>query len=219
MNFQDVSDAAVEIILHPRLIGFLRLIFNARPVAMQTLVFEYGSEQRGHMDFAYVHTRNPASLAAAWVACEDVTPDAGPLFYYLASHRLIPKYDFGDGNLLAFGVGPHNKAFEDYLEHTAVRLGLERREYRPRKGDVLFWHSALLHGGSARSNPHRTRRSIVAHYSTEGAYPEDSRNPGQRRLSLSGTAGYIMAGRLAEMPGRGSIAIDSGRLGAMRQKP
>lgn len=179
MNFHDVSAAAVEIVLQPKLVRFLSLIFDARPVGMQTLVFEYGSEQRGHMDFAYVHTRNPACLAAAWVACEDVSPDAGPLFYYVASHRLIPKYDFGDGNVLAFGAGSHTTAFEDYLEDSAVRLGLERRVYCPRKGDVLVWHSALVHGGSPRLNPHQTRRSLVAHYSTEAAYPEDSRRPGR----------------------------------------
>lgn len=179
MNFHDFSDAALEIILLPKLVRFLHLIFNARPVAMQTLLFENGSEQRGHMDFAYVHTKNPAYLAAAWVACEDVCADSGPLFYYMASHRLIPKYDFGDGNLLAFGAGPHTTAFEDYLEETAVKLGLERRVYHPRKGDVLLWHSALLHGGSPRTNPDRTRRSLVAHYSIEEAYPEDSRNPGK----------------------------------------
>ncbi len=176
MNFQDFSNAAVDIMLHPRLTEFLQLIFEARPVAMQSLLFENGSEQRGHMDFAYVHTRNPSYLAA-WVACEDVSPDAGPLFYYLASHRAVPKFDFGDGNILSFGLGPHNTAFEDHLEKASVELGLERRVYCPRKGDVLLWHSALVHGGSARKNSDLTRRSFVVHYSTEAAYPEDSRAP------------------------------------------
>jgi len=197
MNFQDFSEAAARILLHPRLTAFLRLIFDARPVGMQTLMFEYGSEQRGHMDFAYVHTRNPAYLAAAWVACEDVTPDSGPLFYYLESHRRIPKHDFGDGNILAFGAGEHTTAFEDYLEHEATRLGLERLEYCPRKGDVLLWHSALVHGGSRRLDPSKTRRSFVAHYSTEEAYPEDSRTPGELPNVIENNGGVYYAAGIA----------------------
>lgn len=179
MDFHSVSEAAAEVMMAPTVMRFLRQWFDETPVAMQTLTFEYGTEQRSHMDFPYVHTRHPAKLAAAWVACEDVTEDAGPLFYFVGSHRSVPKYDFGGGNILTFGDGDHVRAFETYLETTCVALGLERRTFLPRKGDVLIWHSALVHGGSPRSDPGRTRRSIVSHYSTPSSYPRDRRSPAE----------------------------------------
>ena len=37
-----------------------------------------------------------------------------------------------------------------------------------RKGDVLFWHANLVHGGSPRANMQRSRRAVVCHYFAEG---------------------------------------------------
>ena len=42
-------------------------------------------------------------------------------------------------------------------------MGLERRAFRPRKGDVLLWSADLAHGGSPVKR-NVTRRSIVTHY-------------------------------------------------------
>ena len=180
LDFHNWSEAGAEIMMHPRVIEFVRAYLGVTPVAMQTLLFENGTQQRAHQDFAYVHSLNPAALAGAWVALEDVHPDAGPLFYYAGSHRQVRKHVFENGTILAEGDGPHIRAFEEYLQAECERLGLERVRLIARKGDVLIWHSALVHGGTARANPSLTRKSMVSHYSTADAYPFDRRNAGAR---------------------------------------
>lgn len=175
LDFHNISEASAQIMMNERVIRFLNYAFEDEVVAMQTLTFEYGTQQKSHMDFPYVHTHKPAQLAASWVACEDVKEDSGPLFYYPGSHRLCPKYDFGGGNLLAHGDGPHIRAFEDYVKTKCEELGMKAVSFFPQKGDVLIWHSALVHGGGARSNIDATRKSIVSHFSTKTAYPRDRR--------------------------------------------
>ena len=177
MDFQDVSQAARRVMFHPTVIRHLRLIFDQTPVAMQSLVFEYGSEQGIHQDYPLVQAQNLSHLIGVWVALEDVTADNGPLFYYPGSHRL-PKFDWGDGSL-AF-TSEDDSQVEDFEAHLAAaneQAGLERQTFHARKGDVFFWHAALVHGGSAATDRELSRKSLVAHFSTREGYPRDRRWP------------------------------------------
>jgi len=178
MDLHNVSEAAAELATLPAVVEFMHALFDSTPIAMQSLYFEYGTQQRAHQDFAFVHCAHPAMICAAWIACEDVRPEAGPLFYYLASHRKIPKYDFGGGDILSYAEGPHVRGFEQYLAQECERQGLDKVEFCPRKGDVLIWHAALVHGGSARRDPRLTRQSFVTHYASREQYVEDRRSPG-----------------------------------------
>ena len=175
MDFHNLSEAAAEMMMDPRILRLLSFCLGNQPVAMQSLTFEYGTEQRAHQDFCYVHTPRPAVLAAAWIACEDVQEDAGPLFYYPASHRAVPKYSWTDGLLLTQESDIEVHGFEQYLMDTSPKLGLEKVTFMPKKGDVLIWHSALVHGGSPRKNTEKTRRSFACHYSTSDVYQMDRR--------------------------------------------
>ena len=174
-DLHDVSEPVRETMLHPTIIGFLRLYFDATPVAMQSLFFEYGSEQSTHQDFAYVTSRIPSHLVGCWVACEAVNDDNGPLFYYPGSQRL-PKFDWGGGSL-SFDGGDLSRTedFARHIEAEAARAGLERQVFHAQPGDVFLWHGALAHGGSPSKDPNATRKSLVAHYSTRSAYPRERR--------------------------------------------
>ena len=177
LDFHNFSDAASEIMMHPKVTSFIQAYLDSDVVAMQSLLFDNGTEQRSHQDFAFVHSLKPALLAGAWVALEDAHPDAGPLFYYPKSHHRVRKHVFENGTVLAEGDGPHVRAFEEYLQTECEQLQLQRTIFTPKKGDVLIWHSALVHGGSPRNDRSRTRKSIVSHYSTKEAYPFDRRHP------------------------------------------
>jgi ectoine hydroxylase-related dioxygenase (phytanoyl-CoA dioxygenase family) len=177
LDFHNVSEAAAEIMMLPAVLRFAGLCFGEKVAAMQSLLFENGTQQRSHQDFAFVHCLRPPCLMGAWVALEDVHPDAGPLFYWDRSHRMVPKHVFDGGSVMAQGDGPHIRAFEDYLENACREAGLKQRIFTPHKGDMLIWHSALVHGGMPRTNPALTRRSIVSHYTTHRAYPLDRRHP------------------------------------------
>ena len=182
LDFHNASDAAAEIMMLPSVLRFAELCFGERVAAMQTLLFENGTQQRSHQDFAFVHSLRPACLMGVWVALEDARADAGPLFYWDSSHRAVAKHVFDDGSVLAEGNGPHVRAFEDYLENACSDRGLQRLIFTPRKGDLLIWHSALVHGGMPRSDPSLTRKSIVSHYTTQEAYPYDRRHPNELPL-------------------------------------
>jgi ectoine hydroxylase-related dioxygenase (phytanoyl-CoA dioxygenase family) len=196
MDFQDVSPAAREIMLHPEVVRFLRLVFDDTPVAMQSLLFEYGSEQNAHQDFPYVQAQTLSHLVGCWVACEDVHPDGGPLFYYPGSHK-IAKFDWGGGRLRWDGKD-HDRvaAFESYVAASCAGAGLERRLMLADKGDVIFWHAALVHGGSPAADRRRTRKSLVSHYSTVTGYPRDRRAPDRvpPRIERNGGVLYLRQG-------------------------
>ena len=105
--------------------------------------------------------RTPHSLVTAWVALEDVHPDAGPPVYYPGSHK-IPLYTFNDGSHHA-----SRDEIVDWFDYIDVQLrlrGLRGRKLMARKGDVLIWHSDLVHGGSPIADFSRTCASVACHY-------------------------------------------------------
>lgn len=195
LDFHNASEAAAEIMMLPAVLRFAETCFGENIAAMQTLLFENGTQQASHQDFAFVHSLRPACLIGAWVALEDARMDAGPLFYWDRSHRMVPKYVFEDGSLLAEGDGPHVRAFENYLESACRERGLERLIFTPRKGDLLIWHSALVHGGMPRNDPALTRKSIVSHYTTQEAYPYDRRDPNGRLQVIERNGGIYYGWR------------------------
>lgn len=208
LDFHNTSDAAAEIMMLPQILRFAELCFGEQVAAMQTPLFENGTQQRSHQDFAYVHSLRPPCLMGAWVALEDARPDAGPLFYWDRSHRAVPKYVFADGSVLAEGNGQHVRDFEAYLERACQELGLERLIFTPKKGDMLVWHSALVHGGMPRKDLSLTRKSIVSHYTTQSAYPYDRRRPNDPPIRCERNGGvYYGLARPEHVEARYRLAI------------
>ena len=113
-------------------------------------------------------------LAATWTAMEDIEPDAGPLTYYPGSHRMPWQFSNDCGIGLDEVRADYNAAYEAKYEPSVQRTirdnELEPRTFLARKGDVLIWHHNLIHEGSPRSHPSRTRKSIVCHYFARGAF-------------------------------------------------
>lgn len=195
LDFHNASEAAAEIMMLPAVLRFAGLCFGEKIAAMQTLLFENGTQQTEHQDFAYVHSLRPACLMGAWVALEDVQADAGPLFYWDRSHREVPKYVFEDGTVIVDGLGPQVHAFSEYLGKTCRERGLEHMVFTPKKGDLLVWHSALVHGGIPRNDLALTRRSMVSHYTTQAAYPYDRRAPNEPPRTVERNGGIYYGAR------------------------
>lgn len=204
LDFQDVSEATRQAMFHPQIVDSLRAVFEQAPVAMQTLFFEYGSEQATHQDFPYVQAQILSHLVGCWIALEDVGPDNGPLFYYPGSHRLS-KYDWGNGSL-AWGGEDYDEVtgFEQNLEQRCEEAGLKRLTFHAKKGDVFLWHAALAHGGSPVITKELSRKSLVAHFSTRDAYPRDRRYP-----ELEPEAMEINGGLLYRKPKRTTPSVVS----------
>ena len=155
--------AARDVALHPRLAQFLALMFQARPIAFQQLLFQRSNGHPPHQDTAFVAVEQPMQLAATWVALEDVTEGSGELGWYDASHTLAPMI-FADGSP-RFGAADDRAAYAAALEAACRERGFPYRTLLAKKGDVFFWTAGLVH----RSHPRRlaettSRLSCVTHY-------------------------------------------------------
>jgi len=171
-DYHNTSIGAKRIMTHRHIVTFLKAALAPELTAFQSLVFKYSSQQPTHQDFPWVTSNIPSHLAAAWIPCEDVHADSGPLFYYPGSHKM-PKFDFGRTGILKKDISLFNPVqFSEYLDKTCKELGIEKKVLLIKKGDILIWHGGLAHGGSIINNPAMTRKSFVCHYSTLEAQPK-----------------------------------------------
>jgi ectoine hydroxylase-related dioxygenase (phytanoyl-CoA dioxygenase family) len=165
------SAAAQKVVFSEKTMRFLRLVFEAEPMAFQSLYFERGTQQPMHRDTCFVWVRRPLEFVGSWVAMEDIAPRSGELEYYGGSHR-IPEHVFEDGTRRMpddFADMPEHPGM---LHRQAAEMDLPRLTFRPKKGDVVIWHSDLVHGGSQDWDPSTTRRSLVTHYTPVDNAPD-----------------------------------------------
>ena len=161
-----------EFLHHPRLLEISELLFGRPTRPFQTITSHKGTEQGAHSDSIHMTTRPPGYLLAAWIACQDIHSDSGPLVYYPGSHRL--PYVLGRDVEISheeFAERQHevyHERYEPRIRELISEHHLERREFLAGKGDVLVWHANLLHGGGVRRDLQRSRKSLVCHYFAEG---------------------------------------------------
>lgn len=157
---------ALAAVLAEPITRFLTLLYGEAPLAFQALLFQYGSQQAMHQDPAYVVTDNPPALTASWIALEDIAQGSGELTYYKGSHRNIDVTFEGGKKIWTRNVDDQevNLNYADTLVQTCEAHHLEKQTFLPKKGEILVWHSALVHGGGAIHNRELTRRSLVTHY-------------------------------------------------------
>jgi ectoine hydroxylase-related dioxygenase (phytanoyl-CoA dioxygenase family) len=172
-ELQWASEAALRLYLEPTVHRYASLILGAKAVATQSLYFEYGSQQALHRDSVLVPTPEFGRLVAAWIALEDISPESGPLMYVPGSHRL-PFYEFRNGQYL-YDASSHAAADVEaaiaFYREELERSKLPVEHFCAKRGDVLIWHSALSHGGSQPTEPPRTRKSFVVHFSSLASHP------------------------------------------------
>jgi hypothetical protein len=165
------SSTARQAVASPKVVEFLRAIFDGTPKAFQGLTFWNGSQQAIHKDTAYVKVdSNPMHLAATWLALEDIAPGTGELEYYIGSHR-APDFLFGGSSKWLEANHHEHDRFLKSLHEDAEKYQYTRSSFLAKKGDVLVWHADLAHGGAQIQQPGHTRRSLVTHFTTERDEP------------------------------------------------
>jgi ectoine hydroxylase-related dioxygenase (phytanoyl-CoA dioxygenase family) len=152
------SKAALDTVLHETTTRFLNLIFEKPALVFQSLYLEYGSQQPGHQDSAFVPLTAPMQLAASWTALEDIRPGSGELFIYPRSHT-IPEFLFEGRYKNQPTASSEARLYTDHLVNEVAVF-----KFMASIGDVLIWGADTIHGGSAITTPGATRRSLVAHY-------------------------------------------------------
>lgn len=146
-------------------IDLLTRLYGRAAFPFQTLNFPVGTQQGGHSDMVHFSSQPEKFLCGVWLAMEDVSIDAGPLFYFPGSHRwpvmsnaLIGRR--GARIPLASAQNPYEAAWSALCQAE----GALPEPFLARKGQALIWCANLLHGGSPQNDPRLTRWSQVTHY-------------------------------------------------------
>ena len=146
-------------------LDLLSKLYGRRAFPFQTLNFPVGTQQDAHSDSVHFSSLPERFMCGVWLAMEDISSEAGPLFYYPGSHRwpimsnaLIGRRGYGGD--LSSAQDPYSRAWRALCE----AHGAQEETFLARKGQALIWCANLLHGGSRQTDPCLTRWSQVTHY-------------------------------------------------------
>jgi len=161
---------ANELVFPPVVLRFLTLVYERPPVAFQTMSMRRGSEEPLHIDTGPLTLTEPMTMAASWLAMEDIQPQSGEFQFVPGSHALPELLHHGttkghDGDMAEYGQ------ILQSLQRTSIEQGLTTERFIAKKGDLLIWHADLLHGGAPIEDMERTRKSFIAHFMPLGVMP------------------------------------------------
>ena len=165
MDAWRISESVKALALSEPVHALLAELYGRRPLPFQTLNFLRGSQQAAHSDAIQFNTMPEGFMCGVWVALEDIDMDNGPLVYYPGTHKLpyLRPADIGVEAKWA-----NYESYVDYISDLIEREGLEPHYGDIRQGQAIVWAANLVHGGTPRNDPDRTRLSQVTHYFFEG---------------------------------------------------
>lgn len=157
---------------HAKLMRWTDLFLGRKTMPFQTIMGHAGSQQAAHSDSIHMTTYPFGFMVANWTAFEEIEPDSGPLIYYPGSHRLpyllSREIGIAPGEFKQHGYRLYHERYEPVIAELCVKHGFEQKTFLAKKGDTLFWHANLVHGGSPRTNPNRSRKALVCHHFADG---------------------------------------------------
>ena len=130
------------------------------------------TQRNWHQDGYLNPDTNRDFYMAIWIALDDIHPDAGPFQFVRGSHK-FPVIT-NEKILSALGEeGASNpnwpkhseKILTPLFEQLLVDADLKVESFLAKRGDVLLWHSRLMHRGSTPNDPELERRACIAHFS------------------------------------------------------
>jgi hypothetical protein len=181
-----------ELLWSPRILRITDLLFGRETVPFQTIIGHKSSQQAPHSDAIHMTTYPLGFLLAAWIAFEDVHSHSGPLVYYPKSHRMLPYLFSADVRIemMKFkesgGYSAYSTHYERRLRQYIDAYNLQPQRFYAKKGDVLFWHANLTHGGSKRKDLTHSRKALVCHYFAKGAFTYHDLSGNASRLHRGG---------------------------------
>ncbi|MBM3280324.1 MAG: phytanoyl-CoA dioxygenase family protein [Candidatus Handelsmanbacteria bacterium] len=162
-------------LLHPRVLDVLEALIGPDVLSLQTMLFYNAPGMGGqgwHQD-AYYITTYPETLIGTWLALDRVDEENGCLWVVPGSNHEPIYPDAGRGSLIhtegAFadlGIVEETSNMDDQVNTLARIVG----KYPPpmpvpvEPGDVVFFHSHLLHRSHPNRSGSRWRRAFVSHY-------------------------------------------------------
>ena len=155
----------------------LRLVTAVEPVLYMSLHDLKTTSRSWHQDEFLAANNSVGSSFAVWIALDDICFDMGPFCFLPGSHKwpvldrskLLNYFDGGSSSsvlrspewVLPPGAAAVTvPAYELKLAESRVAP----LTYLPRRGDLLIWHSRLLHRAKGSTSPDLKRPGVIAHY-------------------------------------------------------
>ena len=162
--FPDFRQTATsKIFANPTLEATFRLLLGDTPKIVQSMYFEGNSATWEHQDSYYLDSEQVGTMAAAWIAIEDISANAGRFFICPKSHKIDLIKQQRNNNI----ADNH----EAYIQQVVERIKQEKLEIRApclEKGDVLFWNAFTIHGSLDSQDEKHSRSSITCHAIADG---------------------------------------------------
>lgn len=160
--------AGLELTKAAKLLRMCHLLLDEPPVLINAIGFKFGSQVGLHQDLCAYHIHPANRLIGIWLAGEDVNPQAGPLGVFPGSHK-TPMWkgwnNYPQTNLRTC----HLQTRDEQAVYLAAAVdGMQRKPLPVKKGDAIFQHPLLIHGGDKIEDKSATRFSMVLHYSVLG---------------------------------------------------
>ena len=156
-----VNPAIKRLAADPRVLAFLKGLYQRRAFPFQTLNFPRGSQQHPHSDTFHFNSDPQGFMCGVWIALEDIRPGSGPLQYFSGSQRL-PIFSNAD-----MDYEPEGR-YEPLIARTLESGGFKPETALIKRGQAFIWAANLMHGGSPITDPGATRLSQVTHYYFDG---------------------------------------------------
>lgn len=174
-NFHIYSDNTKELVTNKYVNEILKSLFNTEQVIYSSLFFREGTSQHYHRDTPHFYTNPIDQYYGVWYSLEDIHINAGPLKYYIGSHKLevpngydtynkLPRKNENDTDFNFKCLIEYNKVIENMCKENNLSY-VDQTNYinNVNKGDIIIWHPKLLHGGSDIIDETLTRYSMVTH--------------------------------------------------------
>ena len=175
--YRDVPEIK-DLCLYPPLADLLEHLIG-HPMGLHLNLTGWVSTERDWHQDDYL---NPLFVSghyvAVWMALDRISPDAGPFQFVRGSHRwpLIRQqkilelldHDGSDPNWPTWS----ERLLTPFFEREIARREVPVEDFLGERGDVLIWHSRLLHRGSLPTRPGAERRSLISHYSAIDHRPD-----------------------------------------------
>jgi len=166
---------AEQAMLHPEVVDVVEALTGPDVLALESMLF-YNPPGKGgqgwHQDSLYVRVY-PDTLIGAWMALDHVNEENGCIWVVPGSH-IEPVHPFGQptghhnparySDLQLLTNDSHKDDKENGLFESAVASYGSSIPVVMEPGDVLFFHSRILHRSYPNRTTDRMRRAFVSHY-------------------------------------------------------
>ncbi len=204
------NDIAEWALLHPRVLDVLESLIGPDILALQSMMFFNPPGKGGqgwHQDAFYIQTQ-PNTLIGAWMALDRADEENGCLWVAPGSHNepVYPPVSRGgfvhadERHIQGLFNAQHASNMDDSVNNlsgVAAKYGFAVPVVM-QPGDVLFFHSHLLHRSYRNESVDRFRRSYVCHYCNARSWVPWSH--GEPYEGQSGNSLHILARGRTHLP-------------------